>query len=144
MESYSRKGDKGCPQLVNFGVQKGGGSQLLNLMAEREWNVKRGAEEKNDEEKLELSLGLPGGDWINKSRSNKFSKIPYMVEENCPLSCGCKFKSSLWSSSSKGSSSFLQLSVSNKESSQPCCNKVVELQSSEIIRYYPVSAEKHR
>ncbi|KAK6153620.1 hypothetical protein DH2020_013259 [Rehmannia glutinosa] len=51
MEGYSRK-DEGCHQFLDL------------IPKQREWFVKREEEKtSNEEKKLELSLGPPGGDW---------------------------------------------------------------------------------
>lgn len=135
MEGCSKTGEQACPQL-------------LDLMAKerREWLVMRNGEASSSEEKkLELRLGPPGGedkrwslkDSTNRERDNHHHHHQYL------LSLG--YFSSTNNSNNNGFSflhhhSSLSLPVMARESSQPCCTKVADLQSPAERKAFPSSA----
>ncbi|KAF5741649.1 hypothetical protein HS088_TW10G00653 [Tripterygium wilfordii] len=155
MDSCS-KNAKACPNLLDL------------IPKEREWLVKRDEERVHGssvEKNLELKLGPPGvQDWSmkNSSRNNNKERDN---EKSINLSLG--YFSSMTSSTNNGNltqklsssenlsspwstkgSSFLQfpstthqsLPVMAKESSQPCCTRVVNLQSAENKAFSPSPA----
>ncbi|KAH7565328.1 hypothetical protein ACOSP7_020349 [Xanthoceras sorbifolium] len=110
--------------------------QLLDLIPkEREWLVMREGERSHgssEEKKLELRLGPPGGeDWSVAKNNNR------ELDHESLLSLG--YFSSMANNQNNNGFSFLHqfptkttpqsLPVIGKESSQPCCTKVVDLQS---------------
>ncbi|KDP40855.1 hypothetical protein JCGZ_24854 [Jatropha curcas] len=143
MEGGSKNGEA-CPQLLDL------------IPREREWLVKRADERSTEEKKLELRLGPPGEEWsLGKTAKNSDDR----VRDEFLLSLGNqqthKFSSpentragSVWfnqqlSQQAKAATPFLQfppktvtttqqsLPVTGKESSLPCCTKVVvDLQQS--------------
>ena len=133
MEGCSKTGEQACPQL-------------LDLMAKerREWLVMRDGEASSSEEKkLELRLGPPGGEdkrWSLKDSTNRERDDHH---NQYLLSLG--YFSSTNNSNNNGFS-FLHhhsprsLPVMAKESSQPCCTKVADLQSPAEKKAFPSSA----
>ncbi|XP_057977433.1 auxin-responsive protein IAA26-like [Malania oleifera] len=142
--------------------------QLLDLIPKDiEWLVNRGEERSHgcsEEKKLELRLGPPGEDWNakehnrNKSREKEESifSLGYFSNMHSVNHAGTVL-SSPWSSSGyqvkaqqpsqQTKAPFLQfpptaqrLPAMTKDSSQPCCPKVVEMQTAEKKAFSPASA----
>lgn len=133
MEGCSKTGEQACPQL-------------LDLMAKerRKWLVMRDGEASSSEEKkLELRLGPPGGEdkrWSLKDSTNRERDDHH---HQYLLSLG--YFSSTNNSNNNGFSflhhhSSRSLPVMAKESSQPCCTKVADLQSPAEKKAFPSSA----
>lgn len=136
MEGCSKTGEQACPQL-------------LDLMAKerREWLVMRDREASSSEEKkLELRLGPPGGEdkrWSLKDSTNRERDNHHHHHHQYLLSLG--YFSSTNNSNNNGFSflhhhSSRSLPVMAKESSQPCCTKVADLQSPAEKKAFPSSA----
>ncbi|KAL4290283.1 hypothetical protein GQ457_14G006490 [Hibiscus cannabinus] len=150
MEKGCSKNVESCPQLLDL------------IPQEREWHhVKRG-DGCSEEKKLELRLGPPGEDnWRDESllslgylsssmkgNGKQTHEFP-CPEDHRPVG---SVLSTPWGKNphqqqTKTCSSFLQfpsttapphsLPVMAKESSQPCCNKAVDLQDSERKAFKP-------
>ncbi|KAI9161842.1 hypothetical protein LWI28_021210 [Acer negundo] len=121
--------------------------QLLDLIPkEREWLMMRESGERrhhgsSEEKKLELRLGPPGGeDWSlkdnnNRERDESLLSLSYFSSMNNNQNNNKNQNSNGFSflqfpTSTKTSQTAPQsLPVMGKESSQPCCTKVVDLQS---------------
>lgn len=132
MEGCSKTGDQLCPQLLD-----------LISKERREWLVMRDGEGSSSEEKkLELRLGPPGGEdrcWSLKDSTNRerdhhhqhLLSLGYFSSTNNNNNNGFSF---LHHHSPRS------LPVMAKESSQPCCAKVADLQSSAEKKAFPSPA----
>lgn len=148
MEGCSRD-EEACPKLLDL------------ISKDREWLVERDEQRSHgssEEKKLELRLGPPGEDWVFnenlqnniRDRDESLLSLGYfssMASSTHNTNNGCQTP---WSSSGyqvktqqtqqQTKASFLQFSPNTtpqslpamgKESSQPCCTKVVDLQTGE-------------
>ncbi|KAJ4718027.1 Auxin-responsive protein [Melia azedarach] len=123
------KNGEACPQLLDL------------IPKEREWLKMRDGDGSSEEKKLELRLGPPGGEdiWSLKDSTKNNNR----EREDQSLLCLGYFSSSMNNNHNNNGFSFLHHQFSStkttvtpqnspvmaKESSQPCCTKVVDLQS---------------
>ncbi|KAL6496992.1 hypothetical protein OROGR_028921 [Orobanche gracilis] len=108
--------------------------QLLDLIPKEEWLIVKRAEEAtihgfSEGKTLELSLGPPGGDWADTGNNNTTRER----EHESLLSLGYFSKNSCVQHHPrlKMKSPWQKHQTVMKESSQPCSNRLVELQSAE-------------
>ncbi|CBI36050.3 unnamed protein product, partial [Vitis vinifera] len=132
MEGCSRK-DEVCPQLLDL------------ISKDREWVLKSGEGRSHgspEEKKLELRLGPPGEDWTIKDNTNNNN---YRERDESLRNTGEEgYQVKTQQQQQQTKASFLQFQSSppviTKESSQPCCTKVVDLQNTEKKAFSPASA----
>ncbi|XP_021765354.1 auxin-responsive protein IAA26-like [Chenopodium quinoa] len=138
-----------------------------NKNSEKIYGLSSSSSSCNEENKLELRLGLPGdnGNWSAKqglkSREREESLLSLGYFNGGVIRCGKEQNHKSWTSSSTTTtinSAFLQnhhqekqqyqtcpkqangLTVMVKDSSQPCCTRIAELQSAEKKAFSPSSA----